>query len=70
MKLAHQIELSVFSYPEENFEQIHRAFLELLSFDAEKEKVKIEKNEAAGFGQKKITILKAVIVKRTLKKYA
>lgn len=63
MKLAHRIELSVFSYPEEDFEQISRAFLELLPFDAEKEKIKIEKTAATGFGQKQIIILKTEIVK-------
>ena len=63
MKLAHQIELSVFSYPEEDFERINKAFLELLPFDCEKEKVKVEKTEAEGFGQKKIIILKATVVK-------
>ena len=63
MKLAHQIELSVFSYPEEELEQIHRAFLGLLPFDCEKENIKVEKTEAEGFAQKKIAILKAVIVK-------
>ena len=63
MKLAHQIELSVFSYPEEDLEQINTAFLGLLPFDCEKEKVKIEKTEDAGFGQKKIIILKATVVK-------
>ena len=63
MKLAHQIELSVFSYPEEELEQINKAFLELLPFDCEKEKVKVEKTEAEGFGQKKIIILKATVVK-------
>ena len=63
MKLAHQIELSVFSYPEEELEQIHRAFLGLLPFDCEKENIKVEKTEAEGFAQKKIIILKAKAVK-------
>lgn len=63
MKVAHQIELSVFSYPEEDFEEINKAFLEMMPFDPEKEKVRIEKTAAVGFGQKQIDILKAAIAK-------
>ena len=63
MKLAHQIELTVFSYPDENYDSILQSFKELIPYDLEKEKIKIDTRTAAGFNERQIKTLKAVFTK-------
>lgn len=63
MKLAHSIQLRVFVNPEEDESLIRTALIKLLSIDPEKEKVKIERINAAGFNEKKIIIFETILLK-------
>lgn len=63
MKLAHKIEITVFSKPGEDEELIRRKLLSLLPFDAGKEKIEIKETKASGFNQKDIKIFEIELSK-------
>jgi RNA binding exosome subunit len=62
--LAHQVELSVFSTPEDDEALIHKNLLSLVPFDLEAEKLKVERTNASGFSERKIVILRLVLSKQ------
>jgi RNA binding exosome subunit len=62
--IAHSIHLSVFSYPEDDYEKIYAGFVSLLPFDLEKEKLKLDKQSAEGFNDRKIIVLKLDLIKQ------
>ncbi|MFP4112347.1 MAG: RNA-binding domain-containing protein [Candidatus Woesearchaeota archaeon] len=62
-KIAHQIEVTVFSKEDEDGEQIKKGFLRLFPFDLSSEKVKLLEDTALGFNEKKIKIYKAILSK-------
>ena len=65
MKLTHQIETTVFSYSNENFEAILTSFLGLFPFNIEEEKIKLERSSAAGFNNKGIIVLRIKLQKES-----
>lgn len=62
-KVAHNIILSVFVFPEENEKQIENKFLELVPFDLKKEKIFLERTKSIGSDNKKIIIYKIKLEK-------
>lgn len=66
MKYAHLIKLSVFSYEGENSQAIQDAFLGFFPFNLEDNKVFLKKTGAAGFNEKKIWIIEAVLTQNKL----
>lgn len=62
--IAHFIELSVFSTPEDELDKVHKGMLTFLPFDLEKEKINLKQTNAEGFNDRKITILEAVLDKQ------
>jgi RNA binding exosome subunit len=62
--LAHFIELSVFSTPEDDEEQVYRGFLSFLPFDPAKEKVSVKKTHAEGFNDRRIVVYKVTLTKQ------
>ncbi len=65
MKLAHQIEITVFSYATDDFEKISGSFLELFPFNLQEEKIKMDVSSASGFNNKGIAVLKAKLQKES-----
>ncbi|RJQ18142.1 hypothetical protein C4573_00275 [Candidatus Woesearchaeota archaeon] len=63
MKLAHQIHVRVFCYPEDNAENIEKALLFLFPFDLEKEKITLKKTKAEGFHDRQIIIYEVTLIK-------
>jgi len=63
MKHFNNIHISVFSYPEENYDEIKSKLISILPFDIEKEKIRLEESTAEGFNEKQIKILEATIEK-------
>ena len=65
MKLAHQIKAKVFSYEKNNEDDkaVLNKFLELFPFDLKDEKIELKKSNAAGFGEKNITIFEVALEK-------
>ena len=57
MKIAHFIEIRVFSYEEDNEEQIVEKIKELIPFDFNKEKIELKKKNAFGFNDKIISVI-------------
>ena len=64
MRYANLIKISVFSYEKDNEQQIHDKFLNLISFDIEKEKIELKTTFAKGFNEKKITIYEIALTKQ------
>jgi RNA binding exosome subunit len=62
--IAHFIELSVFSTPEDDPEKVYNGLLAFLPFDLEKEKILIKKTNTEGFNDRKIVIMEAVLNKQ------
>ena len=56
MKIAHNIKLSVFSYEEDDEDQIKQSFINLIPFDLEQEKLELKRINAQGFKEKRIVI--------------
>ena len=72
MKLAHQINLKVFSYEKFNDDDtlISDKFLKLFPFDLKDEKIELKKTEAFGFHDKKIIIFNIILSKnKHIKKF-
>lgn len=63
MKVAHNVKLSVFAHEEDDEKQVERAFLSLLPFDLEQEKLKLRRTTATGFKERKITIIEIILKK-------
>jgi len=66
MKFANKISLRVFCHPEEDVDEINKAFLDLLGFSAEEieeQKIPFRKIDAKGFQQKSIVIFEADLLK-------
>ncbi len=63
MKTAHNIRLSVFAHEEEDAKKIKQAFISLLPFDLEQEKLKLRRTTATGFRERKILILEIMLKK-------
>lgn len=66
MKYAHSIKLTVFSYENENVQNILDAFLKFFPFNLEENKVELRKTTAQGFNETTITIFEVVLVKTNL----
>jgi len=62
--LAHLIELSVFSTPEDDEKKVYGGLLSFLPFELEKEKVAIKRTNAEGFNGRKIVILEITLSKQ------
>jgi RNA binding exosome subunit len=62
--IAHFIELSVFSTPEDDPEQIYAGLASLVPFELEAEKLKIERISATGFTERKIIIFHLRLTKQ------
>ncbi len=56
----------VFSYENENSEDIFNAFLKFFSFNLEENKVQLKKTAATGFNDSKIRIFEATLTKTAL----
>ncbi|MBW2997870.1 hypothetical protein KY349_06025 [Candidatus Woesearchaeota archaeon] len=63
MKIAHNVKLSVFAHEEDDEKQVEQAFLSLMPFDLEQEKLKLSRTAATGFKERKITILEIILTK-------
>lgn len=63
MKLVHNIKVKVFSNSEDDKNKVLDTLKSLFPFDLEKEKRKINSNDATGFEDKKISILEITIDK-------
>ena len=65
MKLAHQIKIKVFSYEKNNEDDkvILDKFLRLFPFNLKDEKITLNKINAAGFGERRITIFEVTLEK-------
>jgi RNA binding exosome subunit len=67
MKLAHQVKLSAFVYPEESEEPIKKKLFELATVlpdaDLENEKMRFTRTAASGFQERKIIILELTLQK-------
>ena len=66
MKLFHNIIVSVFIKPEENFDAIKKNFLGLFAFDLEKSKICVEEKNASTFRDRTIKIFEVKITKNRL----
>ncbi len=66
MKYAHSINLTVFSYENENIQNILDAFLKFFPFSLEENKIGLKKTEAKGATESNITIFEAVLTKTNL----
>ncbi len=53
----HNVEIRVFSKPEDNLEKVKNGLLSLIPFDLSKEKIRLNQKNAFGFNEKKIVIL-------------
>ena len=63
MKIAHNVKLSVFAYEGEDINRIEQAFLFLLPFNPEDEKLKIKRTTAVGFKERRIAIFEIMLTK-------
>ena len=63
MKYAHLLRLSVFSYEQEDTNQIIGSFLKFFPFDLDDNKIAVKNTEARGFAEKKIGIIEATLTK-------
>ncbi|MBI2656310.1 hypothetical protein HYX03_01050 [Candidatus Woesearchaeota archaeon] len=66
MKYAHLIKLTVFSYEHENIDSVLDSFLRLFPFILEDSKVVLNKTNATGFNEKKITVFEVALTKSNL----
>ena len=66
MKYAHSIKLAVFSYENENIQNILDAFLKFFPFSLEDNKIELKKTAAKGTSESIITIFKVVLIKTNL----
>src|SRR3989338_8351727 len=66
MKYAHSIRLNVFSYENENIQNILGAFLKFFPFSLEENKIELKKTEAKGDSESSITIFEVVLTKTNL----
>ena len=66
MKYAHLIKASVFSYENEDSENILSAFLRFFPFSLEDNKIVLKKTVAEGFNKKKIDVLEIALTKTNL----
>jgi len=57
MKYAHTVSIRVFSHPDEDYEKIKKAFLGLVGFDLQKEKLRLQETIASGFNEAGIKII-------------
>jgi len=62
--IAHQVELMVFSTPEDDEAAICKNLLSLIPFDLEAEKLKVEKTNASGFSERRIVIMRLTLSKQ------
>ena len=63
MKIANNVRVRVFCREDEDRDLIARKLRQLLPFDPEKEKVRIEERKAEGFNEKKILIMTVALSK-------
>jgi len=63
MKRFNNIHLSVFCYPEENYETLKEKLISLLPFNIEKEKIILKESKAEGFNERQIKILEMILEK-------
>ena len=65
MKIAHQIKIKVFSYEKDDEYQNSalEKLLQLIPFNAKDEKIALNRTEAQGFNEKKITIFEIILEK-------
>lgn len=63
MKLAHNIQLTVFSYEEEDFDTVRNTLLSLCPFNLELEKISLNISTATGFNEKKIKLISIFLKK-------
>jgi len=63
MKL-HRVDIRVFCKPEDNIEEVEKGLLSLIPFDLDKEKIKLNKRNTAGFRERKIIILDVKLEKQ------
>jgi len=66
MKYAHSIKLTVFSYENENIQNILDAFLKFFPFSLEDNKIELKKTEAKGAAESNITIFESALTKTNL----
>ena len=66
MKYAHLINLTVFSYENENNESILDSFLKFFPFNIEDNKVILKKTDAIGFNDTKIEVIEIILTKTNL----
>jgi hypothetical protein len=66
MKYIHNIKLTVFSKEDEDKDEILKAFLDLLPFSPEQNKIPIETIKAEGFSDRIIEIIEASFEKQNL----
>ena len=66
MKYAHSIKLTVFSYENENIQNILGAFLKFFPFSLEENKIELKKTEAKGASESIITIFEVILTKTNL----
>jgi len=64
MKLAHAVNLRVFVKPEDDYEKDKEAFLSLIPFSLEDEKVSLQETKAEGFNERQIRILELQLDKQ------
>lgn len=62
--IAHAIELSVFSTPEDDEAKVYAGLLSLIPFDLEQEKLKVQRLNASGFSERKIVIMSLQLTKQ------
>jgi RNA binding exosome subunit len=63
IKIAHNIQLTVFSYEEDDFDTVRNALLSLCPFSLEREKLSLDISTATGFNEKKIKLIKLFLKK-------
>ncbi|MFP4524413.1 MAG: RNA-binding domain-containing protein [Candidatus Woesearchaeota archaeon] len=64
MKLAHAVNLRTFIKPEDDYEADKQAFLGLIPFSLEDEKVPLQETDAKGFNERQIVILEVQLDKQ------
>lgn len=63
MKLVHNVRISAFSKPEEDYNQIKSSFLALLGMIPEIEKIELVESTCTGFNDRKIKTLEVILDK-------
>lgn len=61
---VHNVEIRVFSKPEDNIDEVEKGLLKLLPFDLDKEKIKLSKKNTYGFNERKIVIMEVKLNKQ------